>query len=178
MNTIKQNPYLIGGIFVAGLIIGAGLMLLFPVGKNADDKMADADTTMEEGDAMKEGDSTMEDKDAQVSGSSSAIEVVDQPAGRATLVARAALPALGWVVVHEVQADGTLGNALGASRREAGVHQGVVVDLLRGTEPGKTYAVLVYEDNGNKTFELHDDAVVPASRADFKAEIPVSPTGE
>ena len=65
----------------------------------------------------------------------------------------------GWAVVHEVE-NGHVLNALGATRLDSGAHSDVQVELLRGTEPGGRYAVILYSDNGDKQFEVHADLTV------------------
>ena len=82
--------------------------------------------------------------------------VTAQPAGMSVAVTEVQLPQDGWVVVHEVL-SGHVANALGAARREAGVHETVTVNLLRGTVAGGEYVVVLYADNGNGEFELRAD---------------------
>lgn len=82
--------------------------------------------------------------------------VLTQPSGSQVIVQNVALEVPGWLVIHEVT-DGLIGNALGAARRDAGSHDNVSIDLLRETMPGQTYALILYRDNGNKTFEIHGD---------------------
>lgn len=87
----------------------------------------------------------------------SAIVVTPQQAGQTVHVQRATLPTDGWIVVHEEILDGVIGNALGAARKNAGVHESVTVDLLRNTEPHKQYWIALYTDNGDKIFSLQND---------------------
>lgn len=111
------------------------------------------------------------------------LSVKNQASGKAVLVAHVTLPTLGWVAVHEVLNGETMGNVLGASRLEAGSHDNVVVNLLRGTEPNKQYAVILYADNGNKQFDLHADMAVEATDgnpivARFTTEMPNGAAGQ
>ena len=163
MKTIEDNPFVFGGVLIAGLIIGAGLMWAVPMPVNAP---SDADSA--EGGAVAEA-AQQELSEPLANG---AVRISNQPAGRAVVVSEVTLPSLGWVVVHEVLPDGALGNALGASRREAGSHTNVIVDLLRGTEPSRTYAVVLYEDNGDKAFDLKADSPISGARASFNANTP------
>jgi hypothetical protein len=66
-----------------------------------------------------------------------------------------------WVAVREVVGD-ELGNVLGAVR-VSGPKSGVSVPLLRATEPGRSYAVQLYRDDGNGAF----DVVVNSVYVDF-----------
>ncbi len=104
------------------------------------------------------------------------VAVSDQPAGRAVVVESATLPELGWIAVREVK-DGKPGNVLGAVRRDAGTSNQVVVDLLRNTEPDGAYEIVLYTDDGDKTFELSEDTLLPGA-SPFTATLPLSPSGD
>lgn len=87
---------------------------------------------------------------------SSRITVSNQDAGTSVLVSAASLDADGWVVIHE-ERNGVIGNALGAARTDAGEHTNVIVPLLRATQAGLRYWVVLYGDNGDREFHLSDD---------------------
>ncbi|MCD5384392.1 MAG: hypothetical protein LRZ97_00575 [Candidatus Pacebacteria bacterium] len=72
----------------------------------------------------------------------------------------------GWIVIHEIK-DGVIANALGAARRDAGKHEDVVVHLLRNTVSGGEYAVVLYEDDGDKQFNLASDIPVVDEQGGF-----------
>ncbi|RME30661.1 hypothetical protein D6792_00085 [Candidatus Parcubacteria bacterium] len=81
----------------------------------------------------------------------------DQSAGSSVRVTDLLLPPEGaWVVVHEIGPNAVFLNALGARRYDANVREGVV-KLLRGTEPGRQYAVVLYHDDGDRQFSLKKD---------------------
>lgn len=89
---------------------------------------------------------------------SGAIEVHDQPAGPSVIIDSVTVPPPGvWIAVREV-GDGNLGNVLGAAL-VGGPRADVPVQLLRDTEPGTTYAVELYRDNGDDAFNLDTDSV-------------------
>jgi hypothetical protein len=68
------------------------------------------------------------------------------------------VPAPGaWAAVEELQ-NGDLGNILGAARVVAPAAN-LTVPLLRATAPGNTYAVVLYRDNGDGTFDAKTDSV-------------------
>ncbi len=97
--------------------------------------------------------------DAQEGGS---VSVAHQPAGETVVVESVTVPPPGvWVAVREVVGD-ELGNVLGAVR-VSGPKSGVSVPLLRATEPGRSYAVQLYRDDGNGAF----DVVVNSVYVDF-----------
>jgi len=114
--------------------------------------------------------------------SSASARVSNQPAGKAVVVSGVDLPQESWIVVHEVIA-GHIANALGAALRPSGMHENVIVDLLRQTEPENQYAIVLYADNGNRTFELRTDQPILNRDGDpiirtFTAQIPLKPAGE
>ncbi len=93
-----------------------------------------------------------------VSTTGGALSVETQAAGTSTTIASLTVPPPGvWVAVREVTA-GQLGNVLGAAR-VGGPRTDFVVPLLRATAPGTTYAVELYRDSGDNTFDLSTDSV-------------------
>lgn len=163
--------------FIAGLLIGGLLVWVFSIApqerKNGELKMegdfSEVDDSSEEG---KGGDTeTPANKQAEmktpviaaVQGAGS-IVVDDQTSGSVVKLGAVTFPVdAGWVVVHETNTDGALGNALGASR--FGLKDGLVptqIELLRATSAGKTYKVVFYSENGDKVFDKKDDARITA----------------
>jgi hypothetical protein len=108
------------------------------------------------------------------------VEVSDQPAGRAVMVKRISLEKTSWIAVRDFK-DGKIGNVLGASRKEKGTMQDVIIDLLRSTEPGQQYAVVIFTDNGDGAFSTKTDTPVLSGsepyRVTFSATTPVAPSG-
>lgn len=89
---------------------------------------------------------------------SGAVSIADQPAGSVVIIESVTVPPPGvWVAVREVNGS-DLGNVLGAVR-VSGPRTNVSVPLLRATEPGLSYAVELYRDDGGKTFDLATDSV-------------------
>lgn len=142
------------GMFAAGLLIGGGLVWVVFSGS-----VAEAPTEMEEQQMTDTGTGSMTDEDMVVKttlGTRDTIDVSDQAAGSAVHVARVSLNEDAWLVVHELWPDGALGNALGAALVLVDARD-ATVELLRGTTPGKKYMVLVYNDNGDRAFDLDTD---------------------
>lgn len=112
--------------------------------------------------------------------SASVLDVIDQPAGRAVVVKRLDVAATSWIAVRDY-ADDKIGNVLGAVRREKGTAQNAVIDLLRATEPGKKYVVVIFTDNGDGEFSTKTDTPLKDStdtvKAVFTAQTPVAPNG-
>lgn len=86
------------------------------------------------------------------------VSVHDQPPGDTVVVESVTVPPPGvWVAVREVIGD-ELGNVLGAARIP-GPRSGVSVSLLRATEPGHSYAVQLYRDDGSGVFDVSINSV-------------------
>jgi len=101
--------------------------------------------------------------------SSEAIAVVGQAAGSTVTVGSVNLDAGengGWVVIHEIK-NGVMANALGAVRKDSGVHSDIEVKLLRATVAGGTYAVVLYSDNGDRQFSMATDAPLKNTQGEF-----------
>ena len=117
---------------------------------------------------------------AQTTTSGNKLEVVDQPAGRAVIVKSVTVEKTSWIAVRDF-ANGKIGNVLGASRREPGTSRDTVVDLLRGTEPGKQYAVVLFIDNGDGAFSTKTDTPFMSGTETYRvimtATTPVAPNG-
>lgn len=88
-----------------------------------------------------------------------AIEVAAQHAGSSVLVSSARVATTTWIAVRESNGD-LLGRILGARRVPAGENKDVVVELLRPTLPHLMYAVVMYTDDGDLSFDNKLDALV------------------
>lgn len=96
------------------------------------------------------------------------VSASDQSAGNSVSISKVTFDAAGWVVVRE-DANGGMGNILGAAWFPSGVHENVSVDLLRGTEANKNYFVTLYADNGDKKFDKTIDTSIQAGGKDVVA---------
>ncbi len=92
---------------------------------------------------------------AKTTATSEEVTAVDQKAGSTVTVATVTVAQTSWVAVRT--ADNRI---LGAARLEAGSYTDVSVELLRATEAGQTYTVVVYTDDGDKMFDIHKDSLV------------------
>ncbi|HET9641498.1 MAG TPA: hypothetical protein VFP46_01450 [Candidatus Paceibacterota bacterium] len=79
------------------------------------------------------------------------ILVADQAAGSAVSVNSVDAAAGVWVAVREMRGR-ELGNVLGAVRI-GGPRENLLIPLLRSTEPGRTYAVMLYRDDAELPFD-------------------------
>lgn len=90
------------------------------------------------------------------------LQAHNQGAGNQVVVSSVSLPSRSWVAVREDKA-GKMGNILGAQRLNAGVYENVIIDLLRSMEPGHTYHVVLYSDDGDGTFDFRVDSIISLS---------------
>lgn len=131
--------------FVAGVMLGALLVGAWSFGK--DFVLIPASSSILT--------TSIEKSSAPESG---AVSVTDQPAGSEVVVESVTVPPPGvWVAVREMNGN-DLGNVLGATR-VSGPRSNVVIQLLRATEPGRSYAVELYRDDGIGTFDLATDSI-------------------
>ncbi len=99
---------------------------------------------------------------------SGAVSVADQLSGDTVMVESVTVPPPGvWVAVRETNGN-DLGNVLGAAR-VSGPRTSVPISLLRATEPGRSYAIELYRDDGNGVFDLATNSVY----VDFTTGAPV-----
>lgn len=95
------------------------------------------------------------------------IHADDQPAGDSVRVSEARLSRVSWVAVRDDL------RIYGAARVNPPAGGGTVTDitvpLLRNTETGKTYSVVVYADDGDNIFDFKKDALVSGLDDNFSA---------
>ncbi len=152
--------------FIAGFVVGTVLLYgwgqLFNKQDTADSlKAATQDVEQFEVDAGASVEVEADNAEDVTIGASSteAIIVESQPASDTVSLNMVNLQAGesgGWVVIHEIK-DGMMANALGAARRDSGEYADIKVYLLRSTVQGGTYAVVLYNDNGDKQFSIKTD---------------------
>lgn len=90
-----------------------------------------------------------------MTGSGEAVSVANQASGTEVAVSSVTLSQPGWVAVRD-----SGGRTLGAAWFDAGTHADVSVPLLRGTESGQNYQVLMYADDGDHQFDFHTDILI------------------
>jgi hypothetical protein len=86
------------------------------------------------------------------------VTVEDQPAGDSVRVAEAKLSRVSWVAVRDDMR--IYGAAKVTPPVGGGTMQDITVPLLRNTEAGKMYKVVVYADDGDNAFDFKKDALV------------------
>ncbi len=90
-----------------------------------------------------------------IAGSRESVEVEDQVAGMIVKIKEATLAQVGWIAGRDAE-----GRTLGAGRFESGSYVDAEVPLLRATESGERYQVLIYVDDGDRAFDVHKDILV------------------
>lgn len=142
--------------FIAGFIVGVVVIYSWGQIFNKDGVLAEVSVVTTGQVSTEDGnDNSSEGAESSVS-SNKQVEVSAQPAGNVVSVSSATLTEDGWIVVHEV-IGGVVANALGAMRAGKGVNTAVTISLLRGTTVGSTYAVVLYNDKGDREFSLVTD---------------------
>lgn len=95
------------------------------------------------------------------------VSASDQPAGDSVRIGEARLSRVSWIAVR----DGM--SILGAKRVDppqgGGTVSDITVPLLRNTEAGKMYKVVVYADDGDQIFDFKVDALVDGLSTTFSA---------
>ena len=86
------------------------------------------------------------------------VSVSNQLAGETVSLSSVTFSETGWVAVRDDR-----GWTLGAKRFEAGTHGDAVITLLRGTEAGQRYQVLLYVDDGDRLFDVKKEILVTRS---------------
>lgn len=163
--------------FIAGLLIGGLLVWVFggtpeeveAPEANDEDTIevvveTNTDTTNQEEVDEAEEATTLEVGDG-------AISVVNQAAGKTVALEGATFPTEeGWVAVRSYP-NGQLGSILGAARYSK--EQGLVpseVTLLAPTTAGRDYAVVFFSEDGDREFNLANDAQIGDVFGTFTAQ--------
>ena len=161
--------------FVAGLLIGGLLVWVFSSSEVA---QAPAEVTDDTPSVVTTGDSdpipsSVDDESEaptlQIGDGS--IEVANQPAGSNVILISAVFPTPeGWIAVRSYP-NGQLGSILGAARYSE--EQSLVpesVPLLAPTTAGRSYAVVFFSEDGDREFNLANDAQIDGILSTFVAQ--------
>lgn len=101
----------------------------------------------------------------QVTKDDAMVSVFDQIAQDQVLVSGVVTSSPVWVAVH-ANRDGVPGNVFGARLVSASDTE-IIVSLLRPTESGSMYYVVLQEDNGNNIYDLYLDKEIVDARGNL-----------
>lgn len=161
---------------VVSLAVGVGIGMLISQSKHARVAVVPAGQTQTAQDqgsstrgvaAVSAALNTAQDTSALAIGSAlsapsvAAITVGDQKAGESVLVSLVSTDASAWLALRENN-NGLVGNILGARRIDVGTTGNVEIPLLRSTQAGKSYFIVLFKDNGDKVFDFKTDAPMTA----------------
>lgn len=147
-------------VFIIAFLLGYGVSSRIVNRKQAEEAASQAMTRTE----GTKPESALADISASTTDETNVVSADGQPAGAAVAVA-VKLSKEAWVAVHEDAGDRP-GNILGAQFFPAGAHLGKI-DLLRGTEAGKKYYVMLHADNGDHAFDYEIDIPVKNAAGDL-----------
>lgn len=154
-NTDKVTMIIVG---VIALIVG---FLLGWIANGGDSEpkatTGEADKTVEVEETGTTTPSETETTTEEVSGGDVTVE--SQAAGKVVTIAEVAADGDTWIAVRD-DVNGKPGNILGAKRVSTGTHTAVSIPLLRATESGKSYIIVLFTDNGDKKFDHKTDRPV------------------
>jgi hypothetical protein len=138
---INNDKVRLGAMFLVGLIVGLGVYWIFD---NDDSSIHDEILVNEE-------------VDTTLFQEENGLLVDDQVAGKTVLVDMIVFKRPGWVAIHD-DLNGTPGRILGARVFDIGTTTEGIVELLRGTEGGKSYFAMLHDDDGKyKQFDPQTD---------------------
>lgn len=159
-NVSKETMWWIIGVVIALVVIIAAWWL-FTGKPAAKDAMKPAGTTT----AQTTDGATVATGASVASNAGESISVKDQPAGDTVRVAQAQLSRVSWIAVRDDM------RIFGAKRVDAEnggqTFNDIDVPLLKDTEAGKTYRVVVYADDGDQIFDFKKDALVEGLSGSF-----------
>lgn len=167
--------------FIVGLLIGGMLVWAFsgpeaaaPVDEDTKKSEVTSSSTNEEvdeADEVTENDSEIEAQAPSLSVGDGSVVVRDQKASTAIALESATYPVSeGWIGVREYNND-QLGFILGVVRFSES--QGLVpseIILQRATTPGNRYAVVIFTEDGDFSFNLAGDVQIDEIFATFVAQ--------
>lgn len=156
MEKLDRTNWIVIGMGVAILLVGGWWVMTQnqakseAVGGNGEQVSTSTGST-----ATDTSDTTDIAPSSSVTEDGEAVAVPDQPAGSFVSVGPVTLSKMGWVAIKDEK-----GWILGAGRLDAGMTENIQVPLLRNTESGSRYQVLLYIDDGDKVFDFHKDMLV------------------
>ena len=154
MDKISTNNWIVIGVVAAVVILGGWWV------------MTSAPSTSSENEGDASGEEMTDDNSVPVDVSSGpsttsdseSVSVSNQAAGTSVVLSSVTFSETGWVAVRDDR-----GWTLGAKRFDAGTQSNIAVTLLRATEAGQRYQVLLYIDDGDRAFDVKKEILVTRS---------------
>jgi len=169
----KQDRKGVTAPFVLGVIVGLGLYwAIFEKKLIPNIFMQSEDTAVLE-DEVGNSKADLKTKLSgipEVSRGENILVVVEQPAGNSVTISMASLAINVWVAVHEVGEAGEAGVILGARRFTVGNYFGESIELLRNTNDGKPYRVVLHHDDGDSEFNFTEEPPLRDSEGKLVSE--------
>lgn len=164
--TNEQRNWIIGGIVVV-VVLTVGWWLFTKPSGDSMTGGTNTQTNTQTNTGANTGSSATDTRPTAQVNTGEEVHADDQPAGDRVVVVNAKISRSSWLAVRDDM------RIYGARRVDpAGGGQSfndVVVELLRNTETGKTYTVVVYVDDGDKVFDFKKDALVDGLDDTFTA---------
>ena len=154
MDKISTNNWIVIGVVAAVVILGGWWVMTSQSSStsNGGEEMTE-DKTPGTGSVpidASSGPSTTSDSES--------VSVSNQAAGTSIMLSSVTFSETGWVAVRDDR-----GWTLGAKRFDAGTQSNIAVTLLRATEAGQRYQVLLYIDDGDRLFDVKKEILVTRS---------------
>jgi len=137
---------------VLAIVVG---LIGFSIGRSTAGTGSDADKTASLSEALA-GDSDL-DSESEGLAETDSVAVLNQPAGLEVKVDKVVSTVTGWISVNQHK-NGVPFWVLGARKITPGIYEDFSVSLLKATETGTSYLVVLHEDNGDGKFEYTSKA--------------------
>lgn len=159
----KTQQWVIAGAVVVVVALGGWLFFTGAASNTADDTATPSKNPTETGTTS----SSTDGRPTVAVNTGEEVSVDDQPAGDNVRVVEAKLSRVSWIAVRDDM------RIYGAARvtppQGGGTVSDITVPLLRNTEAGKTYSVVVYADDGDNVFDFKKDSLVSGLDDTFSA---------
>lgn len=150
----QTQQWVVGGAIVIVLALGAWWFFTGAPRGESGTEGTQASTSTTTGTTT----GSMEERPSVAVNTGEEVHADDQPAGDSVRVVEARLSRVSWLAVRD---DMRIYGAARVTPPEGGgTMTDIAVPLLRNTEAGKTYTVVVYADDGDNAFDFKKDALV------------------
>lgn len=153
----ETKQWAIGGAIVVVLaLLGWWFFTGAPVGNNNTDTTPNGAVSTSTSGAN--SGTTTDNRPSVDMSAGESVQADDQPAGDSARVVEARLSRVSWIAVRD---DMRIYGAVRVNPPQGGgTVNDITVPLLRNTEAGKAYSVVVYADDGDGVFDFKKDSLV------------------